>query len=80
MCSEHHEQNNISKDCKFNYLRNVLNGAAEAAICGISLIEDNYDVAVALLKERFGKEEVIIGASLSKPYTSEKTCTVNHAQ
>jgi len=32
ICSEHHEQNNISKDCKFNNLRNALKGAAAAAI------------------------------------------------
>lgn len=42
---------------KFNYLKGKLTGEALSAISGFSLSNDNYDIAVSLLKERFGKEQ-----------------------
>jgi len=38
----------------------VLRGAAAAAISGIAITNDNYDLAVTILKERFGRPDVII--------------------
>ena len=48
------DQQNLSKVSKFTYLKGVLRGAAAAAISGIAIINDNYDLAVTLSKERFG--------------------------
>ena len=68
------DEQNISKACKFNYLKSVLKGAAAAAISGISICDDNYDDAVALLKERFGREEVIIESLYAKLQSLPKSC------
>ena len=51
------DKQNISKVSKFSYLRSVLRGTALVAISGITLSNDNYDTAVSLLKEKFGKPE-----------------------
>ena len=45
---------------KFAYLRTVLDGDAARCIEGLSLTAAHYGKAVALLKERFGREELII--------------------
>ena len=68
------DEQNISKACKFNYLKSVLKGAAAAAIPGISICDDNYDDAVALLKEQFGQEEVIIESLYAKLQSLPKSC------
>ena len=68
------DEQNISKACKFNYLKSVLKDAAAAAISGISICDDNYDDAVALLKERFGQEEVIIESLYAKLQSLPKSC------
>ena len=44
---------------KFSYLRGLLGGAAKTAISGLALTTVNYQVAVDLLKDRFGKAIVI---------------------
>ena len=69
------DEQNISKACKFNYLKSVLKGAVAAAISGISICDDNYDDAVALLKERFGREEVIIESLYAKLQSLPKSCS-----
>ena len=53
------DRQNISDMVKFSYLR-VLRGTAFVAISGISLTNENYSVAVAILKEKFGKKDSII--------------------
>ena len=46
------DQQNLSKVSKFTYLKGVLRGTAAAAISGIiAITNDNYDLAVTLLKE-----------------------------
>jgi len=56
----------ISNVTKFSYLKNSVRGAAYTAIHGISVTDDNYDVAVQILKDKFGKKEVIIEALYSQ--------------
>jgi len=58
-CCSIHEQN-LPDVSKFTYLKSVLRGSALAAIAGISVTGDNYQLAVKLLKDRFGKKEAII--------------------
>ena len=45
---------------KCTYQKSVLRGPALAAIAGIFVTGDNYQLAVKLLKDRFGKKEAII--------------------
>ena len=45
---------------KFKYLKTYLAGAAKRAIEGISLTEANYNIAVKVLTERFGRKDLLI--------------------
>ena len=42
------------------YLISLLKGEAEKCVAGLSLSAANYTVAINLLKDRFGRKEVII--------------------
>lgn len=57
---------NLSKIDKFNYLRSLLEGAASQAIQGPALSSDNYDSAVEILEQRFGKTQQIISAHMEE--------------
>ena len=54
------DKQNIAKVSKFSYLKGALQGAAFTAISGIVLTNENYDVAVTLLREKFGRPDSII--------------------
>jgi len=47
-------------------LKGVLHGTAFTAISGIALTNDNYDVAVTLLKQMSGRPDSIIETLYSK--------------
>lgn len=49
-----HNNRNLSDIDKLNNLRSKLVGEAESAISGLYLSNENYEVAVKILKERFG--------------------------
>ncbi|KAF8789814.1 hypothetical protein HNY73_007724 [Argiope bruennichi] len=56
----------LSKIDKFSYLKSLLGGAAAIAVNGFALSDENYDQALKLLKQRFGREELVINAHMSK--------------
>jgi hypothetical protein len=45
---------------KFSYLQSLLEGEASVSIKGLPLTAKNYKVAVDILKDRFGRKELII--------------------
>ncbi|GFY72540.1 reverse transcriptase domain-containing protein [Trichonephila inaurata madagascariensis] len=51
---------------RFLYLKSLLGGAAFNVVNGFSLSEENYEKALKLLKQRFGREELVINAHMSK--------------
>ena len=51
---------NISRIQKFTYLKSCVTGAAESAISGLPLTEDNYETAIDILRDRFGKPQLLI--------------------
>ena len=55
-----HENPEISSVNKFNYLNSLLEGPASRAIQGLALTEDNYNSAIKILQERFGRPQQII--------------------
>lgn len=55
-----HKNDSLHKIDKFNYLRSQLEGDASKAIAGLELTHANYDVAVEILKERYGNVQLII--------------------
>ena len=52
-----HERNDLSEIDKFNYLKSLLTEKAEEVIGGLSLSADNYNLAIDLLKERYGNKQ-----------------------
>ena len=61
-----HENNEISKIDKFNYLNSLLEGPAALTIQGLTLTADNYDSAIELLKRRFGNTQQIIATHMEE--------------
>ena len=61
-----HKSTNLSKIDKFNYLRSKLTDKARGAITGLALTCENYEVAIAVLKERFGDTQEIIDLHYNK--------------
>ena len=57
-----HNNEEISKVDKFNYLKSLVKGSALETISGFALTENNYDQAIQLLQERYGNKQVIISA------------------
>lgn len=54
---------------KMNYLKSMITGDAARAISGLPITSQNYDKAIGMLQERFGRKQVLINAhmeSLSK--------------
>ena len=76
-----HKQD-IPNVMKFNYLKGTLRGSAALAITGISVNNENYDVAIRILQERFGNKELIIEALYAKlqhlPTSSDRFGDIKH--
>ena len=51
---------------KFNCLKSILDENAAIAIQGLPLTEGNYEAAVKILQERFGKKQQIISAHMEE--------------
>ena len=55
-----HSNKKLSNIERFNYLLTKLTGEAQRAVAGLALSDENYSVAVGILKERFGKKQEIV--------------------
>ncbi|XP_054724251.1 uncharacterized protein LOC129234281 [Uloborus diversus] len=49
---------------KFSYLKSLLGGSAYNAVAGFSLTAENYKSAVDLLKNRYGRNDLVINAHM----------------
>ena len=56
----HSDEQKLPNVTKFAYLMSILRGTALTVIGGIPVTNDNYAMAIRLLKERFGKKEAIV--------------------
>ena len=61
-----HRQESIPNVVKFSYLKGALRGSAALAITGISVTNENYEVVIKILQEKFGNKESIIEALYAK--------------
>ena len=61
-----HKNTTLSAIERFNYLISLLEGAAYRAVQGLTITEDNYNSAIELLHERFGKPQQIISAHMDE--------------
>ena len=57
-----HNSDAITKVDKFNYLTSLLEGTALHAIQGLTLTNENYDAAIEILQDRFGRPQQVITA------------------
>ena len=76
-----HENNSISKVDKMNYLFSHLEGAAARSVQGLTLTEANYDAAIVILEERFGRPQQIIAAHMDEllkvqPCSNERSSSI----
>ena len=55
---------NLNDAMKLEYLKCQCEGAAYQAIAGLELTNDNYEVAVNVLKQRFGQRQDILNAHM----------------
>ena len=61
-----HENSDIWTTNKFNYLNSLLEGNAERTVHGLTLTSSNYDAAVEMLQERYGKPQIIISEHIDE--------------
>ncbi|CAI5682672.1 unnamed protein product [Oreochromis niloticus] len=61
-----HHNDALCKREKFTYLKTYLTGQAAKAVAGLMLTDENYDNAIELLQNRFGRKDVVISAHMSK--------------
>ena len=61
-----HDNHGITKVDKFSYLKSLLEGTAAKVIQGLTLSDANYDSAIALLQERFGRTQDIITSHMEE--------------
>ena len=59
-----HSKKQLHDVDKFNYLKAQLKEAASEVISGLGLTQENYNITINLLKERYGKKQIIIKAHL----------------
>ena len=57
---------NLTPIDKFSYLKSLLGGNASSVVAGFSLSEETYKEAVDLLKSRFGRNDIVINAHMTK--------------
>ncbi|GBO26455.1 hypothetical protein AVEN_114447-1, partial [Araneus ventricosus] len=60
-----HENDSLSEVSKFNYLKAHLGGSALSTIEGFASTPENYEIAIKLIKERFGRSDVLINTHLN---------------
>ena len=77
-----HKNTNLSDIEKFSYLQSKIVGEARGAIAGLALSNENYKVALNLLKERYGNNQEIVDLHYSKliniPPPKNKTNELRH--
>ena len=55
-----HENKRLQPIEKFAHLKSYLRGEAEKCVEGMSLTAKNYEKGLAILKERYGNQQLII--------------------
>ena len=61
-----HNSSSLSDISKFSYLKTLLKGNALQSINGLQLSSENYGKAVDIIKDRFGRKEVIMKVLIDK--------------
>lgn len=76
-----HLRPNMSNGQKFNYLMSTLTGKAAAAIEGLQFsAESNYEQAIKILKETFGRPEQLVDLHMKELLRLDKVPSVYHTE
>ncbi|UYV68021.1 hypothetical protein LAZ67_5002829, partial [Cordylochernes scorpioides] len=59
------QNNSLNPIDKFNYLKSYLGRTALNTVKGFALSADNYEKAIKLLKDRFGREDILISRHMN---------------
>jgi hypothetical protein len=59
-----YKNDQLSEIDKFNYLKGCLRGSAASAIDGIALTNENFKLAIDILKERFANPQLLISSHM----------------
>lgn len=71
-----HNNDSLCKQEKFTYLKTYLAGPAAEAVAGL-ITDSNYDDAIALLKRRFGRKDLVVSAQLLNLTPVNKSSDLN---
>lgn len=61
-----HKNSTLTKLEKFVYLKSLLTQSAYSSVAGFSLTEENYESCLQLLKDRYGRRDLIINSHMGK--------------
>ena len=61
-----HNNRGLQQVEKFNYLRSQLTVSASELLFGLELTNANYDTAIQLMKDRYGKRQIMVDAHYSQ--------------
>ena len=61
-----HENKNLVKADKFNYLKSLVEELAKSVVAGLPVTSNNYETAVKLLKDRYGDPVIIQRVHISQ--------------
>ena len=78
-----HDNNDIATVDKFNYLKSLLEGPAYRCIQGLPITASNYEGAIELLQQRFGKPQQVISAHMEEllklpAFTNDKPLSLRY--
>ena len=77
-----HNNKKLSNIERFNYLKGKVSGEAQRSIAGLSMANDNYQVAVDILRDRFGDSQEVIDLHYCKminlPLASSSTSSLRN--
>ncbi|XP_065652811.1 uncharacterized protein LOC136080129 [Hydra vulgaris] len=69
--------NDLSVIQKMTYLRNLLRGPALSSISGLSLSNENYKIALDILKKRYDNKQNMISSHMKKLLSLERVHNLN---
>ena len=72
-----HENKSISNVEKMNYLINLLDGEAASTVKGLPLCNNNYEVSLKMLQDRYGDQQVLISSFMNKLLNLEPTSSLS---
>nr|GBM70276.1 hypothetical protein AVEN_62568-1 [Araneus ventricosus] len=75
-----HNNGNLSKTEKFTYLKSLLSGNALSAISGFVLSDRNYDSSIEILKDRFGRQDIVISSHMNKLLSIEPVRNISNVK